>query len=813
MPDKAGQKIVRGKSKPAKVVEIMEEVSKKTSYDVELLDDFLSLIFGEKPEDEKILAWGTKTDIGLPVQDGDLLSALVTDTEQRALFVSSSTAKIDLGNNQVYNRDDLFYGLYVVTADVKQGMSIPDELKPTYSITIGPDKQYGYVLKTPIYDHNLAKALVQLLASTPYFKAGLPTPQKLIRLPQGIKGGMGQQRFQQVQLTYDKGSKWTPKKLLDILDLGTSWSELSESPLRAIQESRMGILGTAPFCQREVRAIGLNGIIDPVLEWLFKNYRIKQQINDSFTVICPFSDTHSGGDENATYIPIGNLTNPDRRDFRCKDPSCRSSSTENFLRVIHIMGCKREAVNDITPRLVSEYVFDISENAIWRIGGKGIPKVFKIEAFKNANPFNLKMIGANGKVVKKAAYTHWKESKYRMIVEGRTFAPSSRARIVRGYEDELMVNRFAVPPWGDGDYSLSEVERFTDFMVYLMPNVVEREYFLNWLACKVQNMGFRGIAIIMVAKKQGTGRNTLADMMAQLFGPANLEHVPFNKMLGTSDFNEWAESPIIVTDETLSNTDHNGFKQAYEKLKELIDPRPKPVRINPKWGFERISMIYSSFMFMSNHENAIAISEHDRRFYVITNAIKPASPEYFGSLNRWLQRKDENRNAAWAKHVWRWLLERQVNIDMMLSPPLTTAGKKRMLLKSKSRIELTIEGLLNNIDGKFISSFMVNDALQEMKKDLGFKRVSDVQKEVSLMLRERTLEMGNGVVMKVCGKTTRVRLIINKVTALEAEDYSRAKMSKKSRDTIRLDINASVDKKNWDRLIASTKEYVAANYG
>ena len=111
--------------------------------------------------------------------------------------------------------------------------------------------------------------------------------------------------------------------------------------------------------------------------------------------------------------------------------------------------------------------------------------------------------------------------------------------------------------------------------------------------------------------------------------------------MGDNQYNDWLEAPFIVSDETLNTGGMNTYK-SYEKLKEFIDPRPDLMTINPKFGKQRRSMVHSSFLFLSNHSNALAIQEDDRRFYVISNPHKPAEPEYFVELNEWIETTDKD---------------------------------------------------------------------------------------------------------------------------------------------------------------------------
>jgi len=278
-------------------------------------------------------------------------------------------------------------------------------------------------------------------------------------------------------------------------------------------------------------------------------------------------------------------------------------------------------------------------------------------------------------------------SKARVTVTRETYDPTTPARIIQTDEGNLL-NTYRPPLWGDGDYDQDDVDKFNAYIKYLIPNTAAREFFLDWIAAKTQSMAFRGPAILMIATKQGTGRTTLGNMLTQMLGSANVVKKPFPHIIKEQRFNEWMAKALIITDETLDTGDKKKFWDAAERLKERIDTTPSMMQLEMKNKEAYSQMNYSSYMLFSNHAGAMALGENDRRFYVIDNPEIPAPPEYFKALNEWIE------DGTWAKAVYRWLRQREVDVAELLKPPEMTEAKQEMIKATAQPIDVAVDAIL-----------------------------------------------------------------------------------------------------------------------
>ena len=716
----------------------------KHDYSINGLDDFLSLVFHTDMEaDENILCWMTSGVPNYPLNDAEFLKKIGRVPLPKALYFGTSTCSPDPRDGKLYNRKSLFTGLYVVVLDdigtKVPHDSLPEGLEPTYIIESSEGNfQWGFVLDEPITNIEHAEALIQLVFDSGYTDKGGKMPTKLVRLPDGVNGKQGERGEFHVKLIKDDGKYWTPDALLKALEVSTLWAAVLEDTDEAIKNRPSTKSNLTAWSPITPNSPSLAGVIDPVLEWLYDKNMVKQETNDWVTIMCPWADQHTSGSNLAGYSPIGrgdSEVNRSRRGFKCFHGHCEAQKTGDFLQWVSASTGPHAAVTEEAHELVMNYAYDPMDDNVWRVGGVDHPIPISIRAFGNLHPRSVYAYDGGDKAKPVKEVELWRQSPARVTVWGKAFDPSTKARIIP-VGDKLRINTYSPPDWGAGNIDQRHVKKFTDFIDYLIPDEESRAYFMDWIAAKAQNMGFRGAAIIMIAPAQGTGRTTLSGMLSTLFKPYNTEHVKFDTLVSMREFNDWQTKPLIFTDETLSMTSDKQFFKVYECLKEIVDVVPKEMRINPKYGKQFSQKVYSSYLMFSNHANAMSIASNDRRFYVIDNPTKPAAPEYFTELNAWINEVDANGVPVWAGHVWRHLQAREVDLQPLVAPVGMTAAKQEMVAASKTPLHVALDAVLDAVPTCVVPYRQIHEALQPLSDMMGIER-SALNVRLKHMLRDR----------------------------------------------------------------------------
>ena len=678
-------------------------------YDIELLTKFLDTVFHAGiDDDENILTWMVNPNAqpAYPKSEGQLFEKLAVTRKAQALYFNTATCKRE--DNKLRARKALFYSLRLIVLDdigTKIPLDkIPKDFPPSYIIeTSKGNFQYGYIFKEPIDTLGPAEAIIQLVYEAGYSDEGGKTAVKLVRLPDGVNGKKGEKGGFISKLVSLTDITYTPQEIFDHLNLNVNWDEVLEDPDNVTKRRASKSLGTTPWADVTPKAQALNGYIDPVLEYLYETGQVSMDNQGPWVEIkCPWNENHTTGESTAGYAPIGRGDNVDNRGFHCFHDSCSGTNTAEFLKYIATVSGIQAGIHDPAAKLTTRYVFDKTGGTVWDI--KTFRRDIKIamSSFVVLHPHKTTVQTVDGKEKLVGMTSLWSTSPSRVVVAGATYDPSTTARLVEN-GGEKYVNLFSIPEWGHGPIDMDHVKKFKDFLEYLIPDQLSRDYFLTWLAAKCQDMSFRGAAILMVAVKQGVGRSTMADMIKTLVGSPNVADVPLPIMVGGSAFNEWQEKPFIVSEETLSADPKLQFN-TYEKLKTFIDPRSRTVTINPKFGMKREVATHASYLFLSNHINAISIPATDRRFFVLENAHDPAPPAFFTALNEWLEKKDSDGLPSWGRSVYRWLQTIEFNMEDLTAPPPRTQAKIDMSGACESDLDFTVRRLLALWPDMYINS-------------------------------------------------------------------------------------------------------------
>ena len=729
-------------------------VRPQIDYDEGELNKFLDGVFHALEDDENILCWKTPDTKApsFPVSRENAIDKLGRSHKAQKLYFGTATCLPDK-EDKLRNRKDLFDRLHVVVLDdigtKVNAEDLPEDLEPTYIIeTSEGNFQYGYVLKDPIEELAQAELLIQLVYESGYSDGGGKMPNKLVRLPAGINGKQGEKGDFKCRLTlWEPDNLWTPDELLEVLDLGVTWKEVEADAEKVAKERAVKSAGATPWASTKSYCPDLSGVTDAVLEYFYSKNMVVNETDAWIDIKCPWHSLHTSGGNTAGYSALGRggMEHHASRGFHCFHDACKDRKITDLLAYVAANGGPEAPIRDLAAKLVSQWVYDSSTDKAFKVVNVKQPRGITMNAFKNTYPRKSLVPTYDGKTVAVPDHALWLHSPSRVIVAGRCFDPTTTAKIVK-HDDDLLLNLFTHPEWGRGEYDDKDIEMFTGFLEYLIPEDNDREYFLDWLAAKTHDMRFRGAAILMIAKAQGTGRSTLADMICTLLGAENTANVPFSDLTGEATFNEWMEKPLIYTNETKDINDGHSYFKAYERLKELVDPRATRKTINEKYGGKRETDIYSSYLMFSNHENAVAIASSDRRFYIMKNVNTPATPAFFTRLNEWLDIKDSDGRPKWAKSVWRWLAEREVDMERMLAPVPNTQAKREMIHSTKQPVTVVVEAIIEAM-GDFVAGYQVNmylDKYTNNRLDLDALKNKTAQinnsiKAVTLPTHDKTL--------------------------------------------------------------------------
>ncbi len=734
--------------------------SEKQSKEVE---SFLDCIFAEMEEDEEIPFWASsKPFLGFPKDESTFLKSLRRSKKPKACYFGTSTMFRD-PEGSLYNRQSQFAGFYILVLDdigMGSGSKIAsNDLPPglselaTYRIETSPNnEQWGFVLDRPIRDLEIAKAFLREMVQRSGADQGGCMPNKLVRMPLGVNL---KEKYQveggdpfECQFLEFHPKRWsTPEELFSAVDVGFAFEDL-KSNTNDLRSSTSRKSGTTAYRAKPVYQASLEGIVDPVLEWLNESNQIVTERGEWVDILCPWASEHS--DKNATtagYAPIGIGSEPDRRGFHCFHDSCKGNRTSEFLAHVLAAGGPRSSPKSPIEALISRYAFDMGSNRaidMKSLSLEGYPH----QGFKNQLSTGVWVPDASGKFRSVSEYSLYMADPNRLRLAGCDHIPGGDRILESDSGGWPRLNRWRLPGWGDGEFDPSIVARFEEFIRYLLPNEGDADWFLDHLAAKTQDPLYRGPGVVMTTPVEGTGRGTLAKILELLWGYHNIGCITLSAFLkgaAALDNNAWiVRDWLVVSEGKETGMSVKIEYTAYETLKGFIEPGGVSIWVKDKWVVAQQTMCFGATIICSNHGDVLPVDSGSTRFRRMENTVEPWSYDQFKELYSWM-------GSGFEPHVWRWLRSRDLSgFDLRArEKPLTLVEDTRRALETQRSVDAAIglclafaEEHTNGI--VFVQEFITY--LRLLSDPLGLDFIHGWEKPLRRELRNKTRELikGNG---------------------------------------------------------------------
>lgn len=545
--------------------------------------------------------------------------------------------------------------------------------------------QWGYILDPACDDWDLFDGFMALAAEEGCTDAGSRDRVHMFRLPGSENTKAGMEGFRARLEAWRPARRWSMGELLALF---------------GFEEEECRAAGRAAHERRGKSALGAvlagseEGVADPVLDWLVaEGLVIEDDGRDFVQVVCPWSDLHSDpADRAAGYSPLGR--GGDRhaayRNFRCLHTHGQQHRSRDFLEWVVERGGPWAAVHDPLPWLQRRYVYVEQGYRIVDLERRGAGArdwVLAVREFGGLIGGKMMTPGRDRPVLISTAFLEDRET---VKAANVVYRPGEAALFSEA--GTLFVNAY-VPPV-HAEVGSAAPAAFLSHMEFLLPDAFERSLFLDWLAFKAQNPGRRSYGVVMVAEGYGTGRSWVADLLTRTF--SGVQTISLGQLVGTSrsaQYNSWQKNTqlVVIEEARDSETTVREYYQSYETLKQVVDVRVTEGTVNDKFGALSVERQYYNVLVFTNHRDALAIPEDDRRLVVLSNPALRRGSDYYRDLWGVL---DEGEPAR----LWHWLQSRDVAGFDSVYPPMTQA-KGRMSELSVAPLDRLALSVLRSMEG------------------------------------------------------------------------------------------------------------------
>lgn len=249
------------------------------------------------------------------------------------------------------------------------------------------------------------------------------------------------------------------------------------------------------------------------------------------------------------------------------------------------------------------------------------------------------------------------------------------------------------------------VERIKKHIAHLLPDPIEQDLVINYLAHNVQFQGKKMQWAIVLQGVQGDGKSFFAEMMKHVLGFTNCRTITVESL--DEKFTSWAEGNCMVFIEELKLDNYKKY-ETLNKLKPYIANPTVPIRRMQRDVYECINT--TNYFALTNYKDALPIDNNDRRYCVLFSqwqsrtelmAWIDQNPNYYSALY-----DDMRENVAEILH---WLLTHPIPDSFKaLNRAPQTKSKDDMLELNRSEDYLLVEDAIEEFNCHDINSHVVN---------------------------------------------------------------------------------------------------------
>ena len=255
-------------------------------------------------------------------------------------------------------------------------------------------------------------------------------------------------------------------------------------------------------------------------------------------------------------------------------------------------------------------------------------------------------------------------------------------------------------------------------LALLIPNERDRQWLLAWMARVVQSPGEKLQWAPLIQGCEGNGKSLLIDVMVYCVGE-RYSHIPNAQDL-SNKFNPWIEGKLFAGVEEIYISDR---RDVLDMLKVLITNRRIEIQAkgqNQVTGDNRVN-----FMLTSNHRDAVAKTENDRRYAVFYTDQQESADlarcgmvgNYFPTFYGWW-RKPEAK-AAVAHFLRTMAIAEEMDPAGLAHRAPVTSSTSAAIEEGLGPIEQAIVEAVASGDtgfrGGWVSSFYLNELLERRR--------------------------------------------------------------------------------------------------
>jgi len=282
-----------------------------------------------------------------------------------------------------------------------------------------------------------------------------------------------------------------------------------------------------------------------------------------------------------------------------------------------------------------------------------------------------------------------------------------------------------------------------DHFDYLFPE--EKSRFMCWLAWTLLEPCTRvKFTPLLIARHHGTGRGFVVELIHKLLGQWNCTAVEMPTLAGQSSegqYHNYLHNTIFCSLPEVKVAGADAFA-VDDKIRSKLTEDTLP--LNLKYGGNGTYPVFTNFLMMTNHMNALVLTKADRRMEIFEHFHEPKKEQYYTDL--YLAIEDTEA----LTQVYSWLVDVKKKNEKSFNPKgraLMSKAKLRLIGGGDGNIDTWFEFYLSIVDADVVTFTAIKEAMVQMYRE----EVKDDNNEAVNYINEKKSQIV-ALVKSRCGK-------------------------------------------------------------
>jgi hypothetical protein len=290
------------------------------------------------------------------------------------------------------------------------------------------------------------------------------------------------------------------------------------------------------------------------------------------------------------------------------------------------------------------------------------------------------------------------------------------------------INTFRL--WDESWFQEGDVTPFLDHLKRILPDSMDREILIGYLAACVQYPGTKFKWCPVIQGMEGNGKSFIAYALSKVMGDREYVHTVNASDLGNK-FNGWAGSKLLaVVDDLQPVRDHD----VLGALKRLVTE--ETIEIQRKGKDQVSSPVFVNLIITSNFKDVLPKTETERRFCMLFTAqqnpgdleASGLTPEYFVDLWDWF--KVRGGKAAVAYYLKHYPIPLRRDPSKLAQTAPRTSTTEEAIQSSQGSIDVSILTAIEEEQSGFRGGWVSSIALRNLCKGKGVRTYGAVMKRL-----------------------------------------------------------------------------------